>query len=903
MKQLFITLCALVINIVAFGQDKLSLDENVRAGKLENGLTYYICHKENPGGHTSFRLLTHIGAYQEEEHEHGFAHFIEHMCLNGTKNFPGRSAIEYLENQGCRFGKHINAHTSHTATCYVLNNIPTTREGIIDSCLLILHDFSHYATLDPKEIDKERGIIIAESNEEPMSKAQMETYRYLFGGDNTIYHEITGVEEELRRFKAEDLAAFYHKWYQPDIQAVVVVGDIDVDAIEKKIKELFGTIPAPKNPTVKPAIKTPQQAEPVVALIEDSDSEDPYFVFLWKNRSTEKEQVGTKEILKFKNRDKIICETLKARTGNSSFKINKLYNGYNLFRCNCVSIEIYEDIQRMYRYGITDSELEHFKQIFIALAETSPAFETMTSNSKQAEEIATCFLNKESVVSIDYMIEVLKEFVNELTTKSINSRFKSLIDNGDFIVLCYVPDLKETSITVEKIKDYIEELNHSDIETPVEETQTDEPLLNENTIIPGKIKKEKEYIYGSTIWILENGAEVIFVPDTTSKGTICIDLEKEGGMSLLEAEEVPSCNPFVLKFINQERGLSKFGQKQLEKIMGTKLSVAESSISALSHNINIFSFSSNGIETAMQLLYLNINEPRFDNTEFQKGIRDAKINIDNQSLNKTIVKNEVFYNNSKHHDYYNFEEANIEDFEKAMRRLYGDVAGATIYITGDTDAETIKPLVEKYIASLPGGKKGKGFIDRKDGIVEGKIIAERNADMESPNSFVELVYTAKKTYNLKNNILCNALEQYLENLYIITLREDESKIYTPHVGVAHIHKPKPKIELHIAFDTESINVKLLTDLATKGVEDIATNGIPAEHLEIIKTSLRENFKKMTEGPLNAIGIVMQYHKHGFDLKKDYIKTIDEITSDDIKEFVKDMLKQGNFIQLTIHPEK
>ena len=250
MKRLFITLAALIAATVAFGQTPLPNDPAVRVGKLDNGMTYYIRHNDQPAQRAEFYLATDVGAYQESDDQDGLAHFLEHMCFNGTKNFPDKLLLEWLQSIGAEFGRNINASTGFEQTQYMLNNIPIARESVIDSCLLVLHDYSHFVTCDHAEIDAERAVILEERRTRRNASWRMfeAALPYYFGDTPYARRTLIGGEEQLKTFAYESLTNFYETWCRPDLQAVIVVGDVDVDQIEQKLKTIFADIPAPVNP-------------------------------------------------------------------------------------------------------------------------------------------------------------------------------------------------------------------------------------------------------------------------------------------------------------------------------------------------------------------------------------------------------------------------------------------------------------------------------------------------------------------------------------------------------------------------------------------------------------------------------------------------------------------------------
>ena len=268
MKRIILTIAALIVAFAAFGQQPQPLpnDDAVLVGKLENGMTYYIRHNDKPAQRAEFYLATNVGAFQEEDDQEGLAHFLEHMCFNGTKNFPGKALLEWLQSIGAEFGRNINASTGFEQTQYMLNNIPITRESIIDSCLLVLHDYSHFVTCDPAEIDAERGVILEERRGRRNADWRIfeKSLPYYFAGTPYAGRTLIGQEDQLKNFKYESLTNFYRRWYNPDMQAVIVVGDVDVKQIEEKIKTIFSDVPAPAVPTEKPLYPVAENAEPVI---------------------------------------------------------------------------------------------------------------------------------------------------------------------------------------------------------------------------------------------------------------------------------------------------------------------------------------------------------------------------------------------------------------------------------------------------------------------------------------------------------------------------------------------------------------------------------------------------------------------------------------------------------------
>ncbi len=296
MKRFFILFALMTATLSAFAQSyseeelkamipKIPGDSLVRRGTLDNGLTYYIRHNAIPAQRAEFYLATNVGAIQETPDQDGLAHFLEHMCFNGTKNFPGKAILDYLQSIGASFGGNVNASTGVEQTVYMLNNIPLVRPGVADTCLLILHDYSHFVSCDPVEIDKERPVILEEKRSRNTADWRIfeRAQPYLYGDTKYGHCTVIGSEENLKTFAPESLVNFYHTWYRPDLQAVIVVGDVDPDAVEASLKRIFADIPAAENPVPKERIVLPKEEQPRVGVITDPEATEASLTLLWEN--------------------------------------------------------------------------------------------------------------------------------------------------------------------------------------------------------------------------------------------------------------------------------------------------------------------------------------------------------------------------------------------------------------------------------------------------------------------------------------------------------------------------------------------------------------------------------------------------------------------------------------------
>ena len=931
MKRFFISLALTIVALTTFAQTELPVDPNVRIGKLDNGLTYYIRHNDQPAQRAEFYLATNVGAFQEEDDQDGLAHFLEHMCFNGTKNFPGKKLLEYLQSIGAEFGQNINASTGFEQTQYMLNNIPIIREGIIDSCLLVLHDYAHYVTCDPKEIDAERGVILEERRSRRNADWRLyeRTRPYYYGDTHMARRTLIGGEEQLKTFKYESLTNFYHKWYHPDMQAVVVVGDFDVDMMEQKIKERFSSIPAPETPTVKPVIPIPGNEEPVVAVITDPEATKSSIELLWKSEAMPKEYASTDiafvtDIIEsiisdaFAERMEAIKASPNAPFIGAGLDVSSLVEGTDAVMAT-VSFKggeykkaleaFYTEIERFKRYGITEGELERAIMELISNAEREVEAASTRDNPDYVYPILGHFFYNDYMLEPEMELQLTQAVCEQMSSSVIKQIIQQLITDENFIVIYSAPEREGLVHPTEaELLAVIEQVKTREIEAPAEEN-ANEPLLNANAIKEGKIKNEKEGAYGSFEWTLKNGVKVVCLPTTHKNDEVLVSLVMNGGRSLIETAELPSFEENIWTTYRMNRGLSKFSGVQLKKQLAGKNVHLNINIEKTHHGINLVS-TPKDLEFAMQMLYLNIVDPRYDEEEYNVGLSQIKAILPNlENLPQLQLQRNLYdalYGGNERALVISpeiVEKASIKDVENVCKRLFGNVAGATVYIVGNIDAGTLKPLVTKYIASLPGGKKGSKFIDRKDGIVEGKIVKEVVVPMETPKSTTIQVYTANIPYSIENDVLLNIAKLYLDMVYVETLRESEGGTYGASVVNKTAREPKEMAMLHVVFETNPESVKKLSDLAVEGVHKLITDGIPADKFDMIIQNIKKNIPQDRISNIYWVNALRDYVEYGDMYDSEYEKAVDNATPEAVVELVKNLVDAGNFIQLTMSPEE
>ena len=548
MKRLILFVAVIMSTAVMFGQSLLPNDPQVRKGKLENGLTYYIRHNDKPAQRAEFYLATNVGAIQETPDQDGLAHFLEHMCFNGTKNLPGKQMLDYLQSIGAEFGRNINASTGVEQTTYMLNNIPVVREGIIDTCLLIMHDYSHYVTCDPEEIDKERGVIIEERRTRRDAGWRMHerSLPYYYGDSKYATCTLIGSQENLETFKPESLWNFYHTWYRPDLQAVIVVGDIDVDKIEAKIKTLFSDIPAAENPEPKAVHEIPGNDEPVVGIITDPEATSTALEIIWKGEPMPEEfnssDVGftldfVKNIIGGIMRERFnditsapdapfisarlaignLCETMEVVMGNVSCKDGEAISAFKAFMT---------EIEKMKRHGFSDDEVQRAKDNLLSYYERMAQGADSRVNADFVQAYISNFFDNYPYMEPEKEYETARTVSEGISAELLNEFAASMITDENLVILYKAPEKEGLAHPSEA--DFISALNEvkaSEIEAN-EAGNYNVPLLDADALKGSAVKKEKETVYGATEWTLKNGLKVVVLPTEYEMDTGDIILQR-----------------------------------------------------------------------------------------------------------------------------------------------------------------------------------------------------------------------------------------------------------------------------------------------------------------------------------------------------------------------------------------
>lgn len=668
MKKQFLSLLLILLAPASLFAQTVEQDASIRQGKLKNGLTYYIRHNAKEAGLADFYIAQRVGSILEEPRQRGLAHFLEHMAFNGTKHFPGKGKqlgiVPWCETIGVKFGTNLNAYTSVDQTVYHIGSAPIKREGIIDSCLLVLNDWSQFINLEPKEIDKERGVIHEEWRNRrtgmAMQRMMENVMPKIYKGSKYEDCLPIGNMDIVDNFPYQDLRDYYQKWYRPDLQAIVVVGDFDVDMMERKIQKLFGKIKAHKNPAERIYYPVNDNDKMIVAI--EKDKEQPIILghLYMKSETTPDSE---KNSVKYQREDYInglitymlngrLLEKkqvanppfMSATVKNGAFFVSRTKDAFSL-SISCkqdnvlggVSVAVGE-VERARQHGFTQSELERAKKLYLNAAERQLKMEKDYKNSHYVSQCVNNFLEGEPILTPSYNLQLVKLFDGEVSLDEVNSQVGEIITDKNQVFIMYGPD-----------KDGFVVPSESEIESTVlavqqkrydayQEEQVPATLM---AVLPapGKIVSEKPYgKFGMTEIVLSNGMKVYVKSTDYQADQITMSMRGEGGTSVYGDEDIP--NFAFLSGSVTEAGVGDFMATRLRKALAGKSLKLAPSINSEGQRITGTS-SVKDLETMLQLAHLYFTAPRKDSMAFE-GMMNRNLSL----LKNRNASSKVIYNDS-----------------------------------------------------------------------------------------------------------------------------------------------------------------------------------------------------------------------------------------------------------------
>ena len=873
-----------------------------------------------------FYIAQKVGSILEEDNQRGLAHFLEHMCFNGTKHFPGTSLREYLESIGVKFGANLNAYTSIDETVYNISNVPVIRDGIIDSCLLILHDWADDLTLDPKEIDKERGVIHEEWRTRlgAMMRMYETAFPTLFSGSKYAYRLPIGTMEVVDNFPYQDLRDYYEKWYRPDLQGIIVVGDIDVDQIETKIKNLFGPIQMPANPAERTYFPVPDNKEPIVSINKDKEQEITQVMVFHKHEPFPAEIKNTVGYLAYSFMDYAISHMLNARLGellqtatppfinagvqDMDFilaKTKKAFTGVAICKENGIETgleALMREIERAHQFGFTASEFARAKADYLSNLENAYNERNKMRNEQFVSQYVSNFIDGEPIPSVEYEYTMMNQLVPNIPLEGVNDLYKQLVSDTNMAVCLFCPDKPDMKYPTEAaIKQVLAKVSAEKLEPYVDKV-SDEPLMKE-TPAGGKVVNTEKGQYESTVLTLNNGVRVVLKPTNFKADEIRMQAFSAGGNSLFDDKDALQFK--VLNDVVSLGGLGNFSATDLQKVLAGKVASVSASVRTLSEAVN-GSCAPKDLETLLQLTYLTFTAPRADQAAFESFKTRMKAALANQEANPNTALSDtvtqMLYGNNPRVTRLKAEMIDQIDYVKVMdmyKDRFADASDFTFIFVGNINPQEATPLIETYLGSLPATGRKESFRDVNLDIRKGEWKNVFHKDLQTEKATVLIVESGTCDYTLKNKLMMNMLSQLLTMEYTETVREEAGASYGVSVQGSISKYPKVEGVLQIYFDTDPTKRTEMSKLIDKGIEDFIANGPKAEELAKVKEYMLKTYEANQKENGYWLGLLHGYLWEGLDSRTGYTDLVNGITGADLQQFAKAFVSQKNRIEVSM----
>ena len=917
-------------NVMMAQQMELPIDEAVRIGKLDCGLTYYIRHNNYPEQRANFYIAQRVGAMQEEDNQNGLAHFLEHMAFNGSEHFNGEGhrIDDYLDSKG-----YNNAYTNFTETVYIINDIPTTSQGTIDSCMLILKDWSHGLLLTDEEIDKERGVIheewrLGRDAGERMRNRQLEN---IFPGSKYAKRDVIGSMDVVDNFPYQVLRDYYDKWYRPDNQALVIVGDIDVDYIEAKIKELFKDVPAPgPDAAVVETYPVPDNDEPIVIIDKDIEQQLSYVNLMFKHDIIEKEQKNDISYVVINYMKNMMSTMLnqrfdeKAQDADCPFIQVRAYDysymGANTKDAFYLSIVPKEgmieaatqegmiEAMRAAKYGFTATEYARAQEEYMSRLERQYNERDKVHNNNYTQQCYRHFLDNEPLMSIEDNYELMKMIAPNIPVETINELLPQLIrtDGKNLVVLNFNQE-KEGAVypTKEGLMAAITAAETAEI-TPYVDNVKQEPLIAK---LPkkGKIVKESyNEILGYKDLELSNGAHVLLKPTDFKQDEIFMMAQQRGGSSLYGEKDWANCE--VFEGVIEYSGLGGFNNMELKKALaGKRVSISQ----RIATDMDYVTGSSNvkDLETLFQLIYLQFTDVTKDEKNYNSLLNILDISLKNKDLDPENVFNDTLNYITNNYNWrskpFTVEDIQNLNYDRILEIGKERTANAANYIfefVGSFDEATIRPLIEQYIASLPA-KKGKksNWVSVAD-YPKGQTIKHFAHKMETPKTNINISwFNTDIPYTLENSIKANLLGRILRKIFYDKIREDAGAAYS--VG-AYGYSTLEGDDVYTAITAYAPLKPEFTELAIRVMNEEmlkACETIDAAKLDDFKAVMLKEHETQLKENSYWYSVIGTYANRGLDTFSGFEDIVKAQTPETISAFARELMSAGNKVEVVMTP--
>jgi zinc protease len=920
----------IILTINGFGQNlnkNLPQNKDIKIGKLENGLTYYICKNKELQNRASFYLVENVGAVVEEDDQNGMAHFLEHMGLNGLKHFQGNEMEKYLRKKGLKFGQDWNAFTNKTETYYQFTKLPTNDSKLVDSCILILSDLAHGIMFEPKEIEKEKGVVIEEWRQTSSIDKNIEKRleQNIFNNSRYSQRDVIGDMNIIRNANKESLMKFYNDWYRTDLQAVIVVGDINIKEIEAGIKKHFSKIKAVENPKQKPEIRIKNYDGINFSVIKEKGIGGT-LIDISITHKQENQNYKSLAFLKNNLMINIFNAITRDRLANAMRNDEKNFQYVNISYSSIVQPYMKYSISLAPKPGNSNAAIKEviainndivnkgFNAVEFLKAKSKLLYSVEdidTENISNEDIVRQCmehFLRKQALTDHKKLKPILVRLINGLDLSELNQRIKYWYNNGNKAI-SFITGTNENNDVLSKpevLKYFENKADSFDIE---DELHNNEKILLTDVLKSGEITNIKKIEkLGAELWTLSNGAKIVYKYTKSSPGALGFWGESKGGYSLIPTEDLQ-----VVSWINDilSFGLGDHNKYELQKILENKAVRLNMLLTETKET-----FSGAALETDFQhlleLVYMLFEKPRFDEQTFLK-LKDQKIKglINSRNNANKLLNDNVNLIMTDNHERTIIETSEsqsklkLEDIKRIYNQRYSNASDWIFYLIGDISKSKAKKIVAKYIGAIKSKDESENFINHN--ILLPKASTKKIISLDLGKNVAKNTYLSRANIDFNNhNKYCLKIAAAILNSRLSDLiREKEGGTYMVNVSQYFQRIPQEFAEMKIEFLCSLENQQKLMEISKNELANITEHGISDNELNDVKNYFKKNINQIPKDAnywLSSLKNYIEYKKDYEDFSKSK-ETINKITTNDIQDFVNKFIEISDNLEIIILSKK
>jgi len=919
---------------------QLPIDQEFKIGKLDNGMTYYIRKSTNPAGQAEFFIIHNVGSLQENDDQRGLENFLEHMAFNGTKNFPKKNLLNYFNSIGVQFGNNINAYTSMDRTVYNISAVPTQRSTVIDSALLAIHDWSYYISCEPAEIEAERGVIREEwrRGDDARTRMMKGVSKSEQTGSRFADRDVIGLMDVVNNFSPKTLTDFYHKWYRPDLQAIVVVGDINVNDIEQRIIKRFSSIPKAVNPAKRETYTIPDNVEPIVSLITDPESKSYSTRVIIKIPNLSSDEKQTNMLVYRDVIQNLICEIMRDRIAAAAeskdppFRTSvPVFGQINYAKTTfvmttmphtCADITkatkgMLTELERLTYYGAEQAELETAVQREkIAFAKNYQKVKN-PKNGERVNMVVENFTRDYPLVTPKEYYDLAKDCLDNITLEDLNSCIKEMLTKENRVIVIFMPESEKKYMpTKEDVLKIVSGIDGKNLDKFVPKSKRGfafNQKLTPKAISSTRKLTNKDFttpVYkqldSTTEFTLANGTKIIWNEHRGNEKSVYMSAFRNGGYAT-------DMNVMDIKFADKFGGLysvDSLSRDELIKWMFKK-SISVRLSSTMKYSEISCSFDPKSSEDFFQYLYTFMSNCTVDKNDFAKAVKSNIKSIEQGKSEATIYQDSVAklrYLTDKDgadisKEYLN--NATPEKLISAYNKLFKGINGYTFVFSGPMTSENARPLIEKYLSNIPAtAEKVATNVSRYDERAKGDVSLRYEAkNQQSTKASVKRSYYSVMDYNTTNYLNSKFFSRIMSDRYMTSIREERGGTYYVGVSVDMIKNPKPIAECIIDFDTDPKLVDGLLEVVQNEMDKFVKEGPTDKEINAYKIYLRKKYAEKSKGEYSWITTItnslMGFPR--FDDQEEQL--IDSINAQSIKKFAKDLTKEKNRMTFIFEPKK